>query len=374
MAAFETVGTMIEDNIASYSSDISSALISNIAPIMMTGVTLYFLLKGWMFLTGRAEGAISDTVITAFKVALVSMVGLNAGNFVAWGLGFINGAESLLMSTLPGGSTTAWGALDTLWGQIAGVLKAFFKLLGDFGITTIGYALLTVLLTLLFLVAAAFLTLAALGILIVTKICLVIVSGFGPLFICMLMFPVTRTWFDGWLKSCMTYVFTMVMIAAVISLVSELFGQRLEAFENILDGVTNDTIKDGGAAEFLGGTFTFIIVCTALATLVKAVPSLASGIVGGIGMGAVGLGAMLRGAGSGATSAGVGVAAASQIARGNIQRGYEMMGSRLTGSYVAARTVGTAIGSTVSGVNFVSNSIRAKRAINAAQAALPQSN
>ena len=63
MAAIESVGTMLEEGVAGYAEQISGALITSISPVIFTGVSLYFLLKGWMFLTGRAEGAIADTVI-----------------------------------------------------------------------------------------------------------------------------------------------------------------------------------------------------------------------------------------------------------------------------------------------------------------------
>ena len=43
------------------------------------------------------------------------------------------------------------------------------------------------------------LTFAATGVLIINEIALTLTLAFGPLFICCLMFPVVRSWFDGWI-------------------------------------------------------------------------------------------------------------------------------------------------------------------------------
>lgn len=349
MEAFESVGTSFESTIGSFAEDTSSALIGNISPVLFIGVSLYFLLKGWMFLTGRAEGAISDTVITAFKIALVSMVGLNSGNFVSWGIGFINGAESLLMSSLPGGSTSGWQAIDNMWSTTGDGVAAMFQIFTTFGLSEMGYAVLFALLLLLFFFAGAFLTLAALGVMIIAKLSLVMVMGFGPLFICLLMFPLTRTWFDGWLKSCLTYVFTMVMLAALLSLVTQLFSDRIAALNQ---GINNGFDKKQ-AVDFLTNVFTFLIVCIALATMIRAVPTMAAGVVGSAAMGAVGLGSMIRGIGGGAASMTAGYA----IATGHKQIANAASTiSRSDSNFQGGLSAGVAAGA----------GIRAARALNAA--------
>ena len=348
MAAIESVGTMLEEGVSGYAEQISGALITNISPVIFTGVSLYFLLKGWMFLTGRAEGAIADTVITAFKIALISMIGLNTGNFVSYGIGFINGAESLLMSVLPDSPSSCWASLDKLWGTIEDGVTAIWNMFSKLDWNDVGYAFLLVLMLFAFFIAGAFLTLAGLGVFIIAKLSLVVILGFGPLFICCLMFPVTKSWFDGWLKACMTNIFTVVLLAAVISLVSTVFESRVGKISEVLSG----DLIDGGASDILTALFTFIIVCFGLATLVKAVPGLASGVTGGVGLGAVGLGQMLKGMGRGTAELAKGAAVTSKVLG-------KMAGTAGHGTVTAGRGL-------IAAENAVG--IRAVRAINAAKA------
>ena len=269
--AFESLGSNFESAIAGYAEDMSGALIGSLTPIISTCVILYFMLKGYLYMSGRAEGAISDTVITAFKIALISSIALNTGNFISDGIGFINGVEDLLLSALPSSTplTSVWSSVDELWSNVESGSAALLKLISeiDIGISNIGKALLhgilLVAVLIAFIAASALLVLASLGVIIVAKLSLVIILGFGPLFLCTLMFPITRAWFDGWLKACLTPIFTMVVMAVV----------------------------------------TFLIMCLALATLIRAIPTLASGMVGGMGISAVGLGAMLSGASGGVLAA-----------------------------------------------------------------------
>ena len=366
MAAFASIGETLEEGVAGYGEQISGALITSLGPVIYIGVSLYFLLRGYLIMSGRSQGALGDLAITAGKVALVSTVALNSGNFVSHGIGFLNGAESLLMSSLPGGQSTGWEALDTLWGQMAEGIKAMFKLLTSFGLTEIGFALLMVALLFLFFIAGAFLTLAALGVFIIAKLSLVVVSGFGPLFLCCLMFPVTRSWFDGWLKSCMTYIFTVVMMTAVISLVTTVFSDRVDQMLTLVNGAGDE---EGQIMDIMTGCFTFLIIAVALATLVRAVPSMASGVTGGMGMGAVGLGQMAKGIASSSTKAAGAAHAANAIGHGALtqgagpelkhamQKGLSMVAGRTTAGMLMTEGAGSAL-----------HNIRTSRALNAARA------
>ena len=366
MAAFASIGETLENGVAGYGEQISGALITSLGPVIYIGVSLYFLMRGYLIMSGRSQGALGDLAITAGKIALVSTVGLNSGNFVSYGLGFLNGAEGLLMSSLPGGQSTGWEALDNLWGQMAEGIEAMFDLIAAFGITEIGFALLMVILLMLFFFAGALLTLAALGVFIIAKLSLVVVSGFGPLFLCCLMFPVTRSWFDGWLKSCLTYIFTVVMMTAVIALVTSVFSDRVDQILTLANEAKGD---DGQMKRIMTGCFTFLIISVALATLIRAVPSMASGVTGGMGMGAVGLGQMAKGIASSATKMGGAAYAANAIGHGALTKGAspELRQAMQKGlSMVAGRTTAGMLMTEAAGAGL--HSIRTSRALNAARA------
>ena len=272
--AFESLGSNFESAIAGYAEDMSGALIGSLTPIISTCVILYFTLKGYLYMSGRAEGAISDTVITAFKIALISSIALNTGNFISDGIGFINGVEDLLLSALPSSTplTSVWSSVDELWSNVESGIAAIFNLMSeiDFGFGNIGKALLHGLLLIAVLIGT-------------------------------LMFPITRSWFDGWLKACLTPVFTMVVMAGLLSLLNTIFQSTMSSLVVKINEAASGNAE--AFAPFALAVVTFLIMCLALATLIRAIPTLASGMVGGMGISAVGLGAMLSGASGGVLAA-----------------------------------------------------------------------
>lgn len=308
--AFETVGNDIKNLISTYATDVSSLLITNLSPIIIVGVTIYLMVKGYLYMTGRAEGALGELIINWVKISMLAYVALNSGNFIYHVIGGINGAESFLMRAVApnAASTSVYATIDDLWVSICDSVASFFTIVKNikFGLTNIGSALfiafMLVLVLFIYLIVIAYLTFAALGITILTEMSLVIVLGFGPLFICLLMFPLTKSWFDGWLKAAMTYVFTLVIMAAVIGLVVTIFRNQMNSFNQVF--VEAESLNPATMGIFLLKFFTFIIVVVAMSSLVKAVPTIASGIVGGVAMQATGLGKMLSGIGQGAASMG----------------------------------------------------------------------
>lgn len=279
--SFESLGTMIEDSISTFSSDVAAALIANITPIIFTCVLLYFTLKGFMFLTGRAAGAIPDSVVSAFKIALIGMFALNAGNFVHFGIGSINGLEDLLLSSIAPDAANAWQTCDNIWtASLDSGLKLIYliaeldiwdMMAGDGIVQT----LMILLLALLFFIGAVILSILAFAIILLNKIGLAIALGFGPFFLCTLMFPLTRTWFDGWLKVVLTMVFTTIIMVAMLQLAAHIFEQQVIEVDRAIEA------KDE-YVSILDNVLAFLLMCLAFGYIFSKLPEIASGMIGGI--------------------------------------------------------------------------------------------
>ena len=302
--SFADFGHTIEGSISSYSETVSNTLITQLTPFFIVCVTLYICIKGYMFMSGRAENSIPDTVISLMKIGFISYLLVNTGNYVKYGIDFIKSIEKSLISVLPTSSSVAavkpedmWGVLDNLWTTMDSGTQALLNCYEALDGWDFGSCLLMVASIFIYMIMAAYLTFAALGVIIVATLSLEIVLGFGPLFCGLLMFPVTRSWFDGWLKSCMTYVFTMAIMAAVVSLTILLMTNQINDFSDYVN-LLSKNMDEGGFGKILTNLFVLLIVSIGLTTLIKQVPAMAAGVVGGVAMQAVGLGAMLSGVGS----------------------------------------------------------------------------
>ena len=293
---FETFGTM-----AGFANSVSGEIISSISPIIYTGIMIYFFARAYQITTGRAEGAIPDLITQCVKIVLVAFFGLNAANFVTYVIPAVYGIENLLLNAISHGTTAsdinnAWGAADQTWQTFMNGFQAIYNIWSNssWSVWSIGESIATslfiILLMVLMLVVCIYFMFFAVGYLLLYEIFLVMGLAFGPLFICTLMFTVTRTWFDGWLRAVVCWAFTLVAVAGTLSLINGIFAERI-------DQITEFAIAAEGGKDYgvlLVNLGVFAVVVLALATVVKSIPTFAAGLTGGVALQAASVAGMLQ--------------------------------------------------------------------------------
>lgn len=286
MGIFTTIGNTFETAISGFAETTSAGMIGLIFPLVTIAVTLYITITGYLFMAGRTQDSLPDLMIKGTKIWLVAMVGLNTGNFVQYAIDGIKGLETDFIGAM-GGSGTSFATLDDMWTKSLDSISQLLTFAGRLNITSIGAIFLALIIILIIAASLAFLCSLACGILLLAKCALVIVLGFGPLFVCALMFPVTRSWFDGWIRSALTYIFTITIATAVILIFIRVLDGQVAKLNNTLAGLASTT---NGVLDncFVAA----IIICiTSLVSgfILRAVPQIAAGLVGGVAIGAVSL-------------------------------------------------------------------------------------
>ena len=298
---FETFGNQVRNTLAGFANSVSGEIISSISPIVYTGIMLYFFVRAYQITTGRAEGAIPDLVTQCVKIILVAFFGLNAANFVTYVIPAVYGIENLLLDAISHATTAsdinnAWGAADQTWQTFMNGFQAIYNIWSNssWSVWSIGESIATslfiILLMVLMLVVCIYFMFFAVGYLLLYEIFLVMGLAFGPLFICTLMFTVTRTWFDGWLRAVVCWAFTLVAVAGTLSLINGIFAERI-------DQITEFAIAAEGGKDYgvlLVNLGVFAVVVLALATVVKSIPTFAAGLTGGVALQAASVAGMLQ--------------------------------------------------------------------------------
>lgn len=298
---FETFGNQVRNTLAGFANSVSGEIISSISPIVYTGIMLYFFVRAYQITTGRAEGAIPDLITQCVKIVLVAFFGLNAANFVTYVIPAVYGIENLLLNAISHGTTAsdinnAWGAADQTWQTFMNGFQAIYNIWSNssWSVWSIGESIATslfiILLMVLMLVVCIYFMFFAVGYLLLYEIFLVMGLAFGPLFICTLMFTVTRTWFDGWLRAVVCWAFTLVAVAGTLSLINGIFAERI-------DQITEFAIAAEGGKDYgvlLVNLGVFAVVVLALATVVKSIPTFAAGLTGGVALQAASVAGMLQ--------------------------------------------------------------------------------
>lgn len=301
---FEAFGNQVRGTMAGFANSVSGEIISSISPIIYTGIMIYFFARAYQITTGRAEGAIPDLITQCVKIVLVAFFGLNAANFVTYVIPAVYGIENLLLNAISHGTTAsdinnAWGAADQTWQTFMNGFQAIYNIWSNssWSVWSIGESIATslfiILLMVLMLVVCIYFMFFAVGYLLLYEIFLVMGLAFGPLFICTLMFTVTRTWFDGWLRAVVCWAFTLVAVAGTLSLINGIFAERI-------DQITEFAIAAEGGKDYgvlLVNLGVFAVVVLALATVVKSIPTFAAGLTGGVALQAASVAGMLQGFG-----------------------------------------------------------------------------
>lgn len=298
---FETFGNQVRGTMAGFANSVSGEIISSISPIIYTGIMIYFFARAYQITTGRAEGVIPDLITQCVKIVLVAFFGLNAANFVTYVIPAVYGIENLLLNAISHGTTAsdinnAWGAADQTWQTFMNGFQAIYNIWSNssWSVWSIGESIATslfiILLMVLMLVVCIYFMFFAVGYLLLYEIFLVMGLAFGPLFICTLMFTVTRTWFDGWLRAVVCWAFTLVAVAGTLSLINGIFAERI-------DQITEFAIAAEGGKDYgvlLVNLGVFAVVVLALATVVKSIPTFAAGLTGGVALQAASVAGMLQ--------------------------------------------------------------------------------
>lgn len=298
---FEAFGNQVRGTMAGFANSVSGEIISSISPIIYTGIMIYFFARAYQITTGRAEGAIPDLITQCVKIVLVAFFGLNAANFVTYVIPAVYGIENLLLNAISHATTAsdinnAWGSADQTWQTFMNGFQAIYNIWSNssWSVWSIGESIATslfiILLMVLMLVVCIYFMFFAVGYLLLYEIFLVMGLAFGPLFICTLMFTVTRTWFDGWLRAVVCWAFTLVAVAGTLSLINGIFAERI-------DQITEFAIAAEGGKDYgvlLVNLGVFAVVVLALATVVKSIPTFAAGLTGGVALQAASVAGMLQ--------------------------------------------------------------------------------
>lgn len=339
---FTKMGTTFEAAIGSFVSGTAANIIDVIAPWVLISITIYFSVTGYMVIAGRISEPLSDILIKGTKIALIAMIGLNSGQFMNYAVGSITDLEAKLLGAVGGqGAASIYGVLDNAYDKGWDAMAQAFQQAGQLSFMSEAGSILMLLLTgVLGIVGLVAITCIGGGIVMLAKMALIVVLGLGPFFICCLMFPATAGMFDSWLKTCMNYVFTTVIVAAFIVIFMQVY---MLVINGLSDLFASGTDAEGLASGALSYSVLILMVAVVSSYITLQVPTIASSLVGGISLSANSLTSMLGGARnvtsnigggakSAASSAGKMTYGAANIAsRGAIERGAASLSARAGG-------------------------------------------
>jgi type IV secretion system protein VirB6 len=270
---FAWVGSKFDAILNTYVLGVVSALMTAIAPIALTAMTIWVSLYGWAVLRNEVSETVPTFLWKVVKIGLVLAFALQSGLYIANVSDTANALAMGVASTfLPAGVdpstvTTPYALLDKFNDdasvQVADIMKeaSMFRL--DLLLAAATFSIGSV----IFLCIALF-------VVTLSKLFLTFVIAIGPLFILCLAWRPAARFFDSWLSMVLNSV-VLTWFAFFALGLSTYMGAAM--FKAILDG--------GG---FLGGTFNvlgeatrYCVLMILMAIICFQAPSLASALTGG---------------------------------------------------------------------------------------------
>lgn len=301
---FQNIGGALDNATATFVTDVVANTIAIITPWAIGGLTLFIVLYGYMLMLGRVQEAGTSGLIMAGKVLFVGLMALNADIYLNWVVSGLQGIEEGLTAAFGGSAGgSIYSTLDnSLSKGMELILKAREKA-SDAGWrqigTIFGWWLIAILIAIGFGLVVVFGGIAIL----LSTVYLKILFAIGPLFILMLMWPVTARFFDQWFGFVMNHTLIVALTAVVLTLGVSIFDYQISR-------VAMDSEQN-----MLAVALELLIVAVILYALVKGVIPMAAALAGGLTMGVMtarSLSSGVRQTANIAKGAGAGIGAASK--------------------------------------------------------------
>lgn len=318
----------VDQTTATFVTDISSKAIAAITPVASVGLTLGFIAYGLLIIRGAVDMPVADFLGRCIRIGVIVSIALAGGLYQSEIANAITSVPDELAQALisnPTQGASAASLVDQAAGNGFDRASEAFEQAGFLSTDGLTYAFFGVIILLttgiLAAIGGAFILLA--------KIALALLAGLGPLFIIALLFQSTQRFFEQWAAQVMNYTLLIVLFAAVFGLMMTIFGNYMQDLK--FDGAQNVGYALGGA----------IILSIASVVVLLQLPSMASGLAGGVGLGYLyELRAIRGGAGSayrGGRAAARGAMAAPRVARNVASGAANMATNAALGTAGAAR-------------------------------------
>eukprot|EP01037_Dinobryon_pediforme_P019005 gene19005-19350_t len=265
---FTFLTASIDSALSVYVTTVSTKLAIVVAPLVASSLSIYYILMGLAVMRGEVDGSVPKLAWSITKHVMIFSIALSTAMYQEWIVETVSAITSMLVEAAsPNGATSLAGALDQMDAQ--GGQYAMVAFNHGLSLMPVG-GWLDILAGLVILVSNLAL-IALVGIWgIIAKVALTFVLAFGPLFISMLAFPVTKKFFEGWLGKVVNYMLLTVFMAAVTT-----FSMR------IAGSFVSQLMAAGDTSNSLSDAFGFALLSVTLVILTWQMPSIASGIAGG---------------------------------------------------------------------------------------------
>lgn len=261
--------TGIETTVQTYATSKSAALAGALAPLAVTGVTIYIMLIGWAAARGELHNSLNTILWKFFKITFIGSIAIGGGMYQQYVIDGISGLEGIFTTAL-GNAPNIGQLIDNSVVPIETISGELYAKANEPTIPDLGLLAAAVLCTL----GQIVITIASIIPLVIAKVTVAILLAIGPAFVLLAMWPATQRFTESWLATTLASVMTVVVIAAICSL--------LPAF---IQGFAQDTLDQINNVNQIQAITSLVIVIAGLAFLAWKSSEVGASLVSGASFG-----------------------------------------------------------------------------------------
>ncbi|WP_034987290.1 type IV secretion system protein [Bartonella florencae] len=233
-----------------YIMDISSKTIIAITPIVSIGLTLGFIIYGWLVIRGAIDTPLAGLVNRFFRISVITSIALSAGLYQSDIKNLIKETPNDLVKTLVSNSAPKNNPKnkDDLAKIIDKVAEKGFECASkafEEAAFLDADGLLYGLFGILILLATSFLTAVGGAFILIANVAITLLVGLGPFFIVSLLWQPTYRFFEQWIAQILNYTILILLLATMSGLLMNIFANYMTDFK--FDGQQNVSYALGGA-------------------------------------------------------------------------------------------------------------------------------
>ena len=268
----ETIFTEVDAILVDFITNTASNLVDFLIPIFNSMAIIWIAIWGIQHILGYSQTPIQEGLKRIITLSAVIGLGLTVGNYTSIIVSFLSGWPEQLAQAITGsGSDSTASIIDNLFSRLFTVVKTSFDkggvLDGNIGMYFIG---------LLVAVAGLLFVIVTVPIIVGAKVAIAALLGIGPLAMCLIIFPQTQKFFEGWLSMLINIGMVIVLAVLVTNIV-------IGVADSIIDARAPTTSDLEGLAN-LGDALFLACVIGISSVLMKNVPVLSQALGGGISL------------------------------------------------------------------------------------------
>ena len=290
---FIELGGRFDQVFDQFSSQVIQKIIPELLEILAPALLLYFIVKGWMIMSGRSRDAFSDLIVQVGIMSFLIAIGLSTTQTFRYAHEAFNAVQSILLGGLPtigedgtiGNTTTpltaqtTWVWLQKLWNYMYyGLVEAAEQVLKTLAWYNFGHQILVALLVIVGVLACAYFIFQISTIFILNKVVITLLIAFSPIFFALGVFPPTRDYLQNWLKTAAVYILGLVLVLAVGWMFSSIYMFYVKDIYDLIEG--SKSKKGGLIFAFAEVVVAIIMMMFILSYVIKIVPSIAQSLIG----------------------------------------------------------------------------------------------